>query len=151
MSTESSPLFSKPKPTPTPGIFPGLEAFSADFERLTRIAEALLGPLPIEESIRALAESDGMTPARALLQLTRWGRGTMAPFLRVAPDGQLRVDLSTEQAGANRDLVRRVVQTHSTEKTEHGTADVTTLSVELFSAMAATKRVLEWHERYSAR
>ena len=149
MSTEKTPIDSAPQSTSELGVFPGTDALSADSERLTRIADALLGPLPIEEGILALAESDGMTPARALWQLTRWARGTMAPFLRTDPDGQLRLDLSTEEAHANRDLLRRVVQAHGTTTTEHGSTDVVEVAIELFSAVDATAKILEWHQRYS--
>ena len=150
MSTEKTPINSAPQSTPESGVFPGADALSTDSERFTRIAEALLGPLPIEEGILALAESDGMTPARALWQLTRWARGTMAPFLSVGSDGQFRPDLGTGQAYANRDLLRRVVQTHGTMQTEHGTADVVEVAIELFSAVEATHKILEWHSRYSS-
>ncbi len=150
MSTEKTPPVSTPQPNPETGGFPGLNDISDDSERFARIAEALLGPLPIEEGILALAESDGMTPTQALLQLTRWTRGTMAPFLVVGPAGQVLIDLNTDQAYANRDLLRRVVQTHGTELTAHGTADVSEVTIELFSAMEATAKVLEWHQRYSS-
>ena len=149
MSTKKKPPFSAPQSAPESGVFPGADAISADSERFTRIAEALLGPLPIEEGILVLAESDGMTPARALWQLTRWARGTMAPFLAVGPDGQLRLDLSTPEAYAHRDLLRQVVQTHGTQHTEHGTTDVVEVSVELFNAVQAAQKVVEWHQRYS--
>lgn len=55
MSTEKLPDFSEPQSTPESGVFLGSDAFSADSERLTRTAEALLGSLPIEEGIQALA------------------------------------------------------------------------------------------------
>lgn len=123
MSSEKSSNFSEQQSTPGPGVFPGADALSADSERLSRISEALLGPLPIEEAILALAESDGMTPKSALYQLSRWARGTMAPFLAAGPDGQLRLDLSTEEAHVNRDLLRRVVHTPTTTQTLLGTIE----------------------------
>lgn len=149
MSTEKTPIDSAPQSTSESGVFPGTDALSADSERLTRIAEALLGPLPIEEAILALAESDGMTPKSALYQLSRWARGTMAPFLAVGPDGQLRLDLSTAEAQANRDLLRRVVHTPTTTQTLLGTMDTEEIVIELFSAVDAVHKVLEWHRHYS--
>ena len=149
MSTENTSDFSDPQPIPQLGVFPGVDALSADSERITRIAEALLGPLPIEEAILALAESDSMTPKQALHQLSRWARGTMAPFLRVGPDGQLHLDLNTQEAYDNRDLLRRVVRTHGTTPTLLGTVDTEEVVIELFSAVDALLRVLEWHRHYS--
>jgi hypothetical protein len=149
MSTEESPEFSEPQSALKSGVLPGVNALSADSESITRIAEALLGPLPIAESILALAESDGMTPARALHQLSRWARGTIAPFLRAGPDGQFRLDLSTEEAYANRDLLRWVVRTQGTTPTLLGTVDTEEVVIELFSAVNALLRVLEWHRHYS--
>ena len=130
-------------------VFPDADAFKADSKRLTRIAEALLGPLPIEEGILALAVSDSMTPKQALHQLSRWARGTMAPFLTVGPDGQLRLDLSTEEARANRDLLRRVVRTHGTTPTLLGPVETEEIAIELFSAVDALHKVLEWHRHYA--
>jgi hypothetical protein len=149
MSTENTTVSPELQPTPEPGVFLGSEAFNADSERIARTAEALLGPLPIEEAILALAESDSMTPKSALYQLSRWAQGTMAPFLAVGPDGQLRLDLSTEEAYANRDLLRRVVRTHGTTPTLLGTVDTEEIVIELFSAVDALLRVLEWHRHYS--
>ncbi len=149
MSTKNTPDFSALQPTPDSGVFPGLNEIIADSERITRIAEALLGPLPIEEGILALAESDGMTPTQALLQLTRWARGKMAPFLVVGPAGQVLIDLNTDQAYANRDLLRRVVQTQKTTPTLLGPVDTVEVAIELFSAEDALHKVLEWHRRYA--
>lgn len=149
MSTKKTLPFSGPPSVPQSGVFPDADAISADSERFARIGEALLGPLPIAESIQVLAESDGMTPAQALHQLSRWARGTMAPFLAVGPDGQLRLDLSTEEAYANRDLLRRVVRTQGTTPTLLGTVDTEEVVIELFSAVDALLRVLEWHRHYA--
>ena len=149
MSTENTPDLPEPQPIPKSGVFPGLNEIKADSERIARIAEALLGPLPIEEAILALAESDGMTPKSALYQLSRWARGTMAPFLAAGPDGQLRLDLSTAEAQANRDLLRRVVHTPTTTQTLLGPMDTEEVVIELFSAVDAIHKVLEWHRHYS--
>jgi hypothetical protein len=149
MSTEKSSAFSEPQPAPESGVLLGADAISADSERLGRIAEALLGPLPIEEAILALAESDGITPKGALYHLSRWARGTMAPFLAAGPDGQLRLDLSTAEAQANRDLLRRVVHTPTTTQTLLGPMDTEEVVIELFSAVDAVHKVLEWHRHYS--
>lgn len=149
MSTKQSSSLTESQSTPDAGVFPGSDATSADSERIARIAEALLGPLPIEEGILALAESDGMTPTQALWHFSRWARGTMAPFLREGPDGQMRIDLSTEDAYANGDLLRRVVQTHGITPTIVGPIDTVEVAIELFSAATATHKVLEWHRRYS--
>lgn len=145
MSAKKSPHFSASQPTPELGVFPGSDAFSTDSERVTRIAKALLGPLPIEEGIQALAESDGMTPARALWQLTRWARGTMAPFLRRGTDGEYHIDLSTEKARANRDLLQRVVEKRYTIQTLLGPMERVDTTLELYSAEEATKKILELH------
>lgn len=149
MSTKKTPPFSAPQAALELGVFAGADALSADSERFARIGEALLGPLPIAESILALVESEGMTPKQALHQLSRWAQGTMAPFLAVGPDEQLRLDLSTEEAYANRDLLRRVVCTHGTTPTLLGTVDTEEVVIELFSAVDALLRVLEWHRHFS--
>jgi hypothetical protein len=149
MPTRKTPPLSGPQSASQSSVFPGADAISADSERFARIGEALLGPLPIAESILVLAESDGMTPERALMQLSRWARGTMAPFLAVGPDGQLRLDLSTAEAHANRDLLRRGVRTQGATPTLLGTVDTEEVVIELFSAVDALLRVLEWHRHYS--
>ena len=148
MPSKKTPPISAPQSAPESGVFPGVKAISADSERINRIAEALLGPLPIAESILALAESDGMTPERALVQLSRWARPTTESFLAVGPDGQRRLDLSTKEAYANRDLLRGVVCTHGTTPTLLGTVDTEEIMIEFFSAEKALHRVLEWHRHY---
>jgi hypothetical protein len=145
MSTEETPPDSSPQPTPKSGVFPGSDEFNADSERFARIAEALLGSLPIGEGIRALAKSDGMTPKQALYQLTRWARGSMAPFLRRGTDGEYCIDLSTGEARANQDLLQRVEEKRYTVQTLLGPVQRVETTLELYSAVEATKKIMELH------
>jgi hypothetical protein len=148
MSTKKPRVSPKPHSTPASGAFPASAASNADSERLARIAKTLLDSFTIEEAIQALAASDGMTQGEAMVRLTGWGRGTVAPFLQVGADGLVRVDLGSEQAKAHHHLLRRVVETRYTTHTEQGRVEVIETEIELYSALDAVDKILQLHGSY---
>ena len=117
-------------------------------DRAAAIADALLRTPHVQKALHELAEAEGVSAAEAMLRLSHWARGSVAPFLHVGPDGQLRVDLSTEQAQQHLHLLHRVREVRYITQTKQGPVEVVETEIELYDALQATHRVLQLHDAY---
>ena len=84
----------------------------------------------IRTGIRTLLNELTMSSAEAAMRLTRWGRGSIASFVRLTADGEAIVDLSTAEAQAALDLIRKIKQTEHTVTTKDGD-EYTTVRTEI--------------------
>lgn len=62
----------------------------------------------IKEAISDLLDELSMSAAEATKRLTDWGRGDIAPFLRLTGTGEIVVDLSTAEAQAKLHLIKKL-------------------------------------------
>ncbi|MGI4736473.1 MAG: terminase small subunit [Janthinobacterium lividum] len=126
------------------------EAAGYPAEQALTVAQTLLDQPHIKEQLHVLALTHGLSEPEATLQLTQLARGTMAPFLRVGGDGQVHVDLTTDQAKAHYHLLRRVVQRRHTTHTAAGPVEVIETEIELHDAVSAVDKLLQLHGAYPA-
>ena len=63
------------------------------------------------------------------MRLTRWGRGSIAPFLQVA-EGEAVIDLSTAEAQDKLDLIKKIKQVVQTIRNRNGD-EYTTVRTEI--------------------
>jgi phage terminase small subunit len=84
----------------------------------------------IRAAIRERLNELTMSSAEAAMRLTRWGRGSLRPFLRITADGEAVVDLSTAEAQDQLDLIRRIKQTEQTIRSKDG-SEYTTVRIEI--------------------
>lgn len=82
-----------------------------------------------------------MSSTEALLRMTEWGRGTMAPFLSVTEDGGMSINLSTEAAKRHYHLIRKVTQTRTLIRMEDVEREEIRTTVELHDAKDAVKQI----------
>ncbi|MGF7219078.1 phage terminase small subunit [Spirosoma lacussanchae] len=106
-------------------------------------ASRLLANVNIRAAVDTYLDDLSMTAAEAVLKLTRWGRGSIEPFLTAG--GHL--DLSTEDARANLHLIKKSKITTRVERglpdTEQPDADIITVEIELHDAKDAVKTILD--------
>ena len=126
------------------------EAAGYPAEQALIVTQTLLDQPHIKEQLHALALTHGLSEPEATLQLTQLARGTMAPFLRVGEDGQVHIDLATDQAKDNYHLLRRVSQRSYTTQTPAGPVEVIETELELHDAVAAVDKLLHLHGAYPA-
>lgn len=117
-------------------------AYSIGWENLQKpkIAKA------IEERLEKLS----MTAGEATLRLSQWGRGSVAPFLRISGNAEgtssAVVDLGTAEAMANLHLIKKVKQTETVlESTNGRTVMAVRTELELYSALDAVIQILKVH------
>ena len=84
----------------------------------------------IRNRIRAKLEELTMTSSEAAMRLTRWGRGSIASFVRLTADGEAVLDLSTPEAQDALDLIRKIKQTEQTIRSKDG-SEYTTRRTEI--------------------
>lgn len=90
-----------------------------------------------------------MSAAEAAMRLTRWGRGSVASFMRITADGEAIVDLSTAEAQACLDLVRKIRQTESTVTGKDGSSYTTIhTEIELHDAKDAVVQMAKLHAMF---
>ena len=100
----------------------------------------------IRTGVRALLNQLTMSSAEAAMRLTRWGRGSIASFVRLTADGEAVVDLSTAEAQAALDLVRRIKQTEHTRRSRDGFEYTTVRTeIELHDAKDAVIQMAKLH------
>lgn len=126
------------------------EAAGHPAEQASIVAQTLLDQPHIKRMLHVLALTHSMSEPEATLRLTQLARGTMAPFLRVGEDGQVHVDLTSDQAKAHYHLLRRVVQRRSTTQTPAGAVEVVEMEIELHDSVAAVDKVFQLHGAYPA-
>ncbi|MGI4735553.1 MAG: terminase small subunit [Janthinobacterium lividum] len=124
------------------------EAVGYPAEQAAEAAHALLDNSRVKQMLHALARINCMSEPEATLRLTQLGRATVAPFLRVGEDGQVHVDLTTDQAQANFHLLRRAVQRRYTTQTATGPVEIVETEIELHNAVEAVDKVLQLHGAY---
>lgn len=100
----------------------------------------------IANAIGRLLNELTMSSAEAAMRLTRWGRGSLAPFVRITVDGDAVVDLATAEAQAAIDLVKKLRQTEQTVRGKDG-AQYTTVrtEIELHDAKDAVVQMARLH------
>lgn len=77
--------------------------------RANRQAYVLLRREDIRSAIDARLDELSMSAAEVTKRLTDWGRGTLAPFLRVSDDGErFWIDLASEEAQQYLYLIKKV-------------------------------------------
>ena len=64
------------------------------------------------------------------MRLTRWGRGSIAPFLQRTADGEVVIDLSTVEAQERLDLIKKIKQVVQTIRNRNGD-EYTTVRTEI--------------------
>jgi hypothetical protein len=112
------------------------------------VAQTMLDQPHIKQQLHVLALLNGMSEPEATLRLTQLGRASVAPFLRVGEDGQMHLDLSTNQARTNYHLLRRVAQRRTITQTPAGPVEVVETEVELHDAIGAVDKLLQLHGAY---
>jgi hypothetical protein len=111
-------------------------------------ADLLLADPHVQRALDKLAILEGVSVGEAKVRLSQWARGSVAPFLRVGEDGQVHVDLATEEAKQHYHLLHRVVERRYTTQTEQGTVEVVETEIEMYDAIEATHRILQLHNAY---
>jgi hypothetical protein len=124
------------------------EAAGHPAEQASIVAQTLLDQPHIKQQLHVLALTHGMSEPEATLRLTQLARGTMAPFLRAGEDGQVHIDLASDQAKAHYHLLRRVVQRRYTTQTPAGPVEVVETELELHDSVAAVDKLLQLHGAY---
>ena len=100
----------------------------------------------IRGQIRERLNELTMSSAEAAMRLTRWGRGSVATFLRITGDGEAVIDLSTAEAQDALDLIRKIKQTEHTVTTKDGTEYTTVRTeIELHDAKDAVIQMAKLH------
>ena len=80
------------------------------------------------------------------MRLTRWGRGSIASFLRVSADGEAVVDLSTSEAQDKLDLIKKMKQVQQTIRNKNGDEYTTVRTeIELHDAKDAVIQMAKLH------
>lgn len=103
----------------------------------------------IEEAIRARVERLTMAADEATLRLSRWGRGTLAPFLSVDEQGRVVIDLGSDEAKAHLHLLREVSQTEKIIAVDdEETVLQRKLAIKLHDAKDAVLNVLKMHGKF---
>ncbi len=111
-------------------------------------AALLLADPDVQRALDKLAMLEGVSVGEAKVRLSHWARGSVAPFLRVGEDGQVHVDLSTEEAKQHYHLLHRVVERRYTTQTEQGPIEIVETEIEMYDAIEATHRILQLHDAY---
>ena len=100
----------------------------------------------IRNRIRAKLNELTMTSAEAAMRLTRWGRGSLNPFVRLTADGEAVLDLSTAEAQEALDLIRKIKQTEQTIRSKDGSEYTTRRTeIELHNAKDAVVQMAKLH------
>ena len=100
----------------------------------------------IRNRIRAKLNELTMTSSEAAMRLTRWGRGSIAPFVRLTADGEAVLDLSTAEAQDALDLIRKIKQTELTIRSKDGSEYTTRRTeIELHNAKDAVVQMAKLH------
>ncbi|HEX7048642.1 MAG TPA: terminase small subunit [Longimicrobiales bacterium] len=110
-------------------------------------AENLRKP-QIREAIEQRLKELSMSAAEATRRLTDWGRGTIEPFLHTDGNGNVRVDLSTEEARRHLHLIRKLKQKErvlAPEPGEEGVVLDRTFEIELHDAKDAVVQLARIH------
>ena len=98
----------------------------------------------IRAAIRERLNELTMNSAEAAMRLTRWGRGSIEPFMRITGDGEFVVDLSTAEAQDQLDLIRRIKQTEQTIRRKDGTQyTIIRTEIELHDAKDAVVQMVK--------
>lgn len=111
-------------------------------------AASMLADPHVHRALDKLAILEGVSVGEAKVRLSHWARGSVAPFLRMGKDGQMHVNLSTEEAKQHYHLLHRVVERRYITQTEQGPVEVVETEIELYSALEAVHRILQLHGSY---
>ncbi len=84
----------------------------------------------IRTNIETRLDELTMSSAEAAMRLTRWGRGSIAPFLRITAEGEVVIDLSTVEAQERLDLIKKIKQVVQTIRNRNGD-EYTTVRTEI--------------------
>lgn len=100
-----------------------------------------LAKLSIRAAIDAYLDELSMTTSEAIHKLTRWGRGTIEPFVTDVGD----LDLSSDSARQHLHLIRKSKITRRIERDPVGmpVADIITTEIELHDPKDAVKTILQ--------
>ena len=95
-----------------------------------------LRKLEISEAIKMRLSELAMSAEEITRRLAQWGRGTLAPFMRVNDYG-VSVDLATEQASANVHLIKKLKVTETIRTYEGETTKEVKTEIETHDAKDA--------------
>ncbi len=103
----------------------------------------------IRAALRAKLDGLTMSAAEAAMRLTRWGRGSLNPFVRITADGQAIIDLSTAEAQDAIDLIKKIKTTENTTTSKDGAEHTTTRTeIELHDAKDAVVQMAKLHSMF---
>ena len=95
-------------------------------------------------AISAVMDQYGMPVGECIGRLTKWGRGSLRPF--VTETGE--VTLTTEEAQDNLELLKKVKYRKETRTDEFGTTETTFIEIELHDPKDAVDKMMQVHGRY---
>lgn len=115
-------------------------------ERTARqIGSENLSKPDISQAIEARLDALSMTAAEATYRMSQWGRGTIGRFMRRTGQGELVLDLGTDEATEHLYLVKKLKQEEYAEDIP-GLDDeqriVKKTEIELYDAMGAVKEIM---------
>ena len=112
-------------------------------------AHKLLTNTDIRAQIRERLDELTMSSAEAAMSLTRWGRGSIAPFLGITADGEAVIDLSTAEAQDKLDLIKKIKQVQQTIRNKNGDEYTTVRTeIELHDAKDAVIQMAKLHSMF---
>ncbi|GAB3314773.1 hypothetical protein GCM10027299_03340 [Larkinella ripae] len=120
--------------------------YSANEASAATIGYRLLRKVEISAAIEARLSHLTMSTEEAAVRLTRYGRGSLRPFLN---DRGL-IDLTSESALNNQDLLRKVKQTVRVERNFEGepVADIISTEIEIVDPKDSIDKMLQYHGKY---
>lgn len=121
--------------------------YSGDDNTLSSVGYRLLKKAEIAEAVEERLEQMAMSAEEATVRMARWGRGTLAHFIRVVErdeedePSRVVIDLTSDGARQHFHLIKRLKQT--TKWTDNGLTS--TLEIEIHDAKDAVKHILQAH------
>lgn len=126
--------------------------YQGDYSTLRVVGHENLTKPNIKERVSAALKERAMPPEEILARLSRMASGTFEPFLysgEVIKGEAPKLDLSTESARANIDLVKKVKTKTMTKIVEDSATEFVETEVELHDAQAALEKLGRYHKMFT--
>ena len=107
-------------------------------------AENLTKP-DISKAVTDRLDELAMKPEEGTKRLADMGRGTFAAFMKVDEKGNIKLDLTSEEAQKNLHLIKKIKQTTKNSTVEGVKTETTFFEIELHDSKDAIKTLLEVH------
>lgn len=109
-------------------------------------SENLLKPM-ISDAIAARLKELSMSSEEAVKRLTEIARGSIVPFLSIAENGKVVMDLNSPLAQRSLHLIKKIKQVTKKGVEDGKVVEVVNFEIELHDAKDALKTILEVHRK----